>query len=132
MITGLNHITLAVSDLEVSLDFYQKLLGFKAHVRWQSGVYLTMNELWLCLSLDKPSIGQDYSHLAFSVNKVDFDAMKNKLTPQVRTWKENASEGESFYFLDPDQHKLELHVGNLKSRLESLKMNPYKNLVWLE
>ena len=132
MITGLNHITLAVSDLAVSLDFYQKLLGFKAHVRWQSGAYLSMNELWLCLSLDKPSIGQDYSHLAFSVDQVDFEVMKNKLAPQVRTWKENTSEGESFYFLDPDQHKLELHVGDLKNRLESLKMNPYKNLVWLE
>lgn len=33
MLRGLNHITIAVSDLEQSLDFYTRLLGMQAHVR---------------------------------------------------------------------------------------------------
>jgi len=43
----------------------------------------------------------------------------------------NKSEGQSLYILDTDGHKLEIHVGDLKSRLKSLKIRPYKNLVWL-
>jgi len=30
MITGINHITLAVKDIEESFKFYQEILGFKA------------------------------------------------------------------------------------------------------
>ncbi|MCV5899603.1 VOC family protein, partial [Escherichia coli] len=33
MISGLNHITLAVSDLERSLKFYIDTLGFTGHVK---------------------------------------------------------------------------------------------------
>lgn len=138
MITGLNHITLAVSKLEESLYFYRKLLGFKAHVKWRKGAYLSANNLWLCLSLDTPSTQSehsrsDYSHIAFSVTPVEFNHVKTRLiTNKVKSWKENKSEGESFYFLDPDHHKLELHVGDLQTRLESLKSNPYEDLQWLD
>lgn len=138
MITGLNHITLAVSKLEESLYFYRELLGFRSHVKWRNGAYLSINELWLCLSLDTPSIQSDdsysdYSHIAFSVTQVEFDNLKTKLiTNKVKSWKENKSEGLSFYFLDPDNHKLELHVGDLQTRLESLKSNPYEDLQWLD
>lgn len=52
MLTGLNHLTLAVTDVDRSLDFYRDLLGFVPHARWQSGAYLSLGELWLCLSLD--------------------------------------------------------------------------------
>ena len=43
----------------------------------------------------------------------------------------NHSEGRSLYVLDPDGHKLEIHVGTLADRLESLKRKPYAGLVWL-
>lgn len=35
------------------------------------------------------------------------------------------SEGQSFYFLDPDGHKLELHVGDLASRLVQCREKLY-------
>ena len=32
-------------------------------------------------------------------------------------FKENTSPGKSLYFLDPDGHKLEIHVGDWQSRM---------------
>jgi catechol 2,3-dioxygenase-like lactoylglutathione lyase family enzyme len=52
----------------------------------------------------------DYTHYAFSIDENDFAAFVARLTQAgVTSWKENKSEGESFYFLDPDGHKLEAH-----------------------
>ena len=52
MLSGLNHLTLAVSQLVPSVAFYQQLLGMTLHARWDSGAYLSCGDLWLCLSLD--------------------------------------------------------------------------------
>ena len=131
MLKGLNHITVAVSDLSESFDFYVSVLGFKPEVKWKSGAYLSTGELWLCLSLDTASPAKDYSHISFSISATDFNAYCSKLVSAgVKTWKENKSEGDSFYVLDPDGHKLEIHVGNLHSRLKALRINPYDEMTW--
>ncbi|MEF1303915.1 fosfomycin resistance glutathione transferase [Vibrio owensii] len=132
MLTGLNHITIAVSDLERSLDFYINALGFKGHVKWRQGAYVSLGDLWLCLSVDKPDEKSDYSHIAFSISQQDFTDFSHKLIQlDIAQWKENKSEGESPYLLDPDGHKLEIHSGDLYSRLESIKHQPYEGLEWL-
>ena len=132
MLTGLNHITIAVSDLERSLDFYINALGFKGHVKWKQGAYLSLGDLWLCLSVDKPDEKTDYSHIAFSISQQDFTDFSHKLIQfDIAQWKENKSEGDSLYLLDPDGHKLEIHSGDLYSRLESIKHQPYEGLEWL-
>lgn len=51
MLSGLNHLTLAVSQLAPSVAFYQQLLGMTLHARWDSRAYLSCGDLWLCLSL---------------------------------------------------------------------------------
>ena len=131
MLTGLNHITLAVSDLESSFTFYIEVLGFKPHVRWDAGAYLSLGELWLCLSCDNAIPSQDYSHIALSCGEQNFKAVVTQLRDaKVIEWKQNTSEGNSIYFLDPDGHKLEVHCGNLQSRLASLVEKPYNGLVW--
>ncbi len=130
MITGINHITLAVSDLQRSLDFYIDTLGFTGHVMWNNGAYLSIGELWLCLSYDIPCSKEDYTHIAFSVSPADYEAFTTRLVSRgVVQWKENTSEGKSFYLLDPDAHKLEIHVGDLSTRLEELQTHPYNSLV---
>ena len=132
MLTGLNHITIAVSDLERSLDFYINALGFKGHVKWRQGAYLSLGDLWLCLSVDKPDEKSDYSHIAFSISQQDFTDFSQKLIQlDIAQWKKNKSEGDSLYLLDPDGHKLEIHSGDLYSRLESIKHQPYEGLEWL-
>ena len=132
MLTSLNHITLTVSDLDRSLFFYQNILGFQGHVKWDNGAYLSIPGLWLCLNLGQPERLNDYTHFAFSLKESDYHNLVIKLkTNGVHQWQENTSEGESFYFLDPDEHKLELHLGSLETRLAELKTSPYKGLVWL-
>ncbi|WP_070969471.1 fosfomycin resistance glutathione transferase [Vibrio sonorensis] len=132
MLKGINHITIAVSDLDASLHFYQNVLGMTGHVRWAAGAYLTVGEQWFCLSIDDPNPAKDYTHIAFDVEKADFLKMKERLDRHsVKEWKVNSSEGESIYILDPDGHKLEIHVGSLQTRLDQLKDLPYKDLQWL-
>jgi len=137
MLTGLNHITLAVRDLEKSLHFYVVLLGFKLHAKWDGGAYLSLGELWLCLSRDMSEVnieqqgfsGQDYSHVAFSIAAEHFADFSHYLEANnVMQWKQNKSEGESLYILDPDGHQLEIHVGSLDTRLKSLDASVYRNL----
>ena len=133
MITGLNHITLAVRDLDISLKFYTDILKFEADVRWSKGAYLHLNQLWLCLSVGEVEPAKDYTHLSFSIKKANFEKFSNKIkSNRIPEWQINTSEGDSLYFLDPDGHKLEVHTGDLQSRLESLKAQPYAGLEWLK
>ncbi|MEH3413191.1 FosA family fosfomycin resistance glutathione transferase [Phytobacter diazotrophicus] len=138
MLNGLNHLTLAVSDIASSIGFYHHLLGLPLHARWDNGAYLRCGDLWLCLSLDAQRRyiapqESDYTHYAFSIDENDFATFVARLTQAgVMSWKENRSEGESFYFLDPDGHKLEAHVGSLAQRLAACRAKPYKGMVFFD
>ena len=124
MLKGLNHLTLSVSDLQASIDFYQNLLGMKLCMKWDKGAYLECGSLWLCLSLHGNRFyvnpeSSDYTHYAFTIDKDDFnDFVAILKNAKVMFWQENESEGDSCYFLDPDGHKLEVHVGDLSQRLK--------------
>ena len=129
MINGVNHITIAVSNIEQSFQFYVDVLGMRPHAKWTKGAYLSLNDMWFCLSLDKVQPAKDYTHIAFDVAQAQFTSVKDKILQSgVIQWKENKSEGDSLYFLDPNGHKLELHVGSLKNRLEFLATKPYDGL----
>jgi len=132
MLSGLNHLTLAVTELDRSVAFYRDLLQFRLEARWDSGAYLSLPGLWLCLSLDplrKSGPAADYTHYAFGLAADDFPLLVARLRAAgVASWRDNRSEGDSFYFLDPDGHKLELHVGDLASRLEACRQAPYAGM----
>lgn len=131
MLPGLNHLTLAVTDLDRSLSFYVDLLKFKAEARWDRGAYLSLGELWLCLSRGEVDARADASHVAFGVEAADFEPLRRRLLATgVESWRRNRSEGHSFYFMDPDGHRLEIHVGNLESRLAFLRNEPYEGMEW--
>jgi catechol 2,3-dioxygenase-like lactoylglutathione lyase family enzyme len=130
-ITGLNHITLAVSDLDRSLAFYRDTLGCTVRALWADGAYLEAGGMWLCLSRDqdmRSAPRPDYTHIAFSVAEEDFATLSERLKTECTIWKDNRSEGASTYFLDPDGHKLELHVGTLTTRLEHYLAHPEKGV----
>ncbi len=132
MLSGLSHLTLAVADLERSLRFYRDLLGLTLAARWDTGAYLECGALWLCLSVDapgRPRPGADYTHHAFSIAQDAFAPFAARLRAHgVQEWRCNRSEGDSLYFLDPDGHRLEAHVGDLASRLAQCRRQPYAGM----
>ena len=132
MLSGLNHLTLAVTDLNRSISFYHELLQLRLDATWDSGAYLSLPGLWLCLSLDplrSPAPAADYTHYAFTADTGDFAQLVACLrAAQVQEWRDNRSEGASFYFLDPDGHKLEAHAGDLASRLQACRVKPYAGM----
>ena len=131
MISGVNHVTLAVTDLERSLAFYRDVVGLRPRVRWPRGAHLEAGTLWLCLTLDaatRPAGG--YTHLALTTTDAGLEQLRARV-PAERLWQEDTSEGASLYFLDPDGHRLEAHVGSLDTRLAALRERPYEGLRWL-
>ncbi len=129
MITGFNHLTLAVTDLDKSCEFYVSMLGLTLKARWNQGAYLLAGDMWLCLSKDKVSPATDYTHYAFSVDEAQLQRFRDQFERNgIPLWKDNSSEGHSLYFLDPDGHQLELHVGDLQTRLSAIQTHPYEGL----
>lgn len=125
LITGVNHITLATKNVTRSFDFYRNILGFKPLCKWNAGAYFLAGDMWFCLNYDEYcSAGTDYTHIAFTVNQSNFKSLKDKIiTNNITIFKDNRSEGDSLYFLDPDGHKLEVHVGDWQSRIALKKQN---------
>ena len=131
-IRGLNHLTLSISDLGRSIAFYCDGLGMTLDAEWPEGAYLSAGDLWICLTLDPATRTgplDEYTHSAFSVSPEDFAATVARVTNAgAKPWRDNKSEGESHYFLDPDGHKLELHVGDLDHRLEHYRRSGRDNM----
>ncbi len=134
MIKGMNHITLAVRDINISFQFYVDILGLKPLCKWDKGAYFLISDFWFCLNVDeKRQINPCYTHYAFSVTPEDFTKMSERIiNAGTIIFKDNTSPGDSLYFLDPDGHKLEIHVGNWQARVKTKKndIGTWKNVEW--
>lgn len=123
---------MAVFDLEKSFEFYSEILGCQAIAKWKTGAYLLAGNLWLCLSLDpntRTNPSEEYTHIAFSIPEQRFKEYSDRLRVLgIKQWKQNTSEGDSIYILDPDNHKLELHVGDLSSRIAAMTKTPHEGM----
>lgn len=132
MITGINHITLAVKNIEESFRFYQEVLGFKPLAKWQKGAYFLAGDMWFCLIQDQNTqncLQKEYTHIAFTVSEQDFEKISDQIKDsQAQIWQDNSSEGASLYFTDPDHHKLEIHASDLATRIKAAKENPWEGL----
>jgi catechol 2,3-dioxygenase-like lactoylglutathione lyase family enzyme len=135
---SLNHITLATKNIEKSFTFYHDILGLKPLVKWDNGAYFLLGDkkanVWFCLNVDKnrkPT--RCYTHYAFNVTQKTFETLSARiLNSGIKVFKNNTSPGNSLYFLDPDDHKLETHVGNWRTRIKAKKANleNWKNVTW--
>lgn len=128
MIKGINHITLSVRSLDESFDFYRNILQFKPLLKSLRSAYFLAGDLWFCIEEDPAIRSQElpeYTHIAFSIDQQQFASIAERIrTSGVKIFKQNKSEGDSIYFIDPNGHKLEVHVGDWKSRLEAYRGRP--------
>lgn len=129
-IQGINHITLATRNLDVSLAFYTDVLKCQLVARWPRGAYLTAGNVWLAIVVDtncRQAALPEYTHFAFDVLPADFEVAVQRIREAgAIIWQANSSEGDSLYFLDPDGHKLEIHSTRLYDRLLSAQSNPWE------
>lgn len=130
-VKGLNHLLFSVSDLEQSVKFYQDVFDAKLLVKGKSTVYFDLNGMWLALNLEenipRHEIHQSYTHIAFSIEETDFDAVLNKLKKLdvniLLGRSRHEKDKKSIYFTDPDGHKLEFHTGSLQDRIDYYKQD---------
>ena len=70
MVNAINHVRLAVQDLDRSFSFYTGHLGLRPIARWYKGAYLVAGSDWICLSLDPAARNAplpEYTHLALTI-----------------------------------------------------------------
>lgn len=129
---GINHLTLASSDVARSIRFYVDVLGCHLVAHWPTGAYLLAGNAWLALvgGTDETRPHADYSHIAFDAAPEALTEIGRRADAAgVRRWQDNWTEGDSLYLLDPADHRIEVHSTSLLDRLHDASQHPWDGLV---
>ena len=117
---GLDHVAIAVSDLERSQRFYEAVLGLeREHDAWDVPIVLAAHGTGLALfhrDVHPSSTPDDAEppairilHIAFRVDRAGFDEARSALSEEgIETHFSDHGLSHSLYFADPDGHEIEL------------------------
>ena len=126
-IKGLSHITFICKDIERTAKMFKGVFG--AEEVYCSGnktfsisreKFLQVANIWIAIMEGEP-VEKTYNHIAFQVNNKELEEFEAKVLSFGLTIlpgrKREDAEGRSLYFYDYDNHLLELHTGDLRTRL---------------
>lgn len=130
---GATHVSFSVRDLDVSREWYQRVLGLKTLVPpFESEHYretiLLAGSLGLCLQQHFDNTGDEFSehrtgldHLAFRIETEDeFEAWLARFDEYGVVYDAQGQNfGRMVVFRDPDNIQLELHLPNQPNRSDS-------------
>lgn len=126
-ITGINHIAVAVTDLDESEHFYRDIIGLKqipepfglgTHAWFEIG----STQLHVIMAAEKRNERDKFTHICFSVN--DMDAFIERISEHdilFSDWNMNPGEittrvdgVKQIYFTDPDGYWIEVNDETLE------------------
>jgi catechol 2,3-dioxygenase-like lactoylglutathione lyase family enzyme len=106
--TELNHVTIRVSDLKRSREFYQHLLGLSVMKQNNDLCYLKSNRGFLCLWQTDKSTPTGFDHFCFGIPGFDRAASMTKLSANGLSLRHDPDDPKTVYVRDPDNITVQL------------------------
>jgi catechol 2,3-dioxygenase-like lactoylglutathione lyase family enzyme len=132
MISGINHITISVKNIDSAFLFYKNVLKLKPVMKSNRSAYFLAGKIWVALDKKEKYIpSENYSHICFNVPKKHYKHYVEKLRENtIMEWQENQTEGDSIYLLDDSGNKLEIHFSTLIERIKFGKKHFGNDVEW--
>jgi catechol 2,3-dioxygenase-like lactoylglutathione lyase family enzyme len=105
--TELNHVTIRVSELKRSKEFYQHLLGLAVMKEDNELCYLKSDRGFLCL-WQAGNVPPGFDHFCFGIPGFDRAVGKSNLSANRLTLRRDADDPQTVYVLDPDNITVQL------------------------
>ncbi len=112
--TELNHVTIRVSDLKRSKQFYQHLLGLTVTKEDKHVCRLSSGRGAVSLWQASGSAGPGFDHFCFGVPGFERRAGMAKLTGMGMALRHDKNDPETVYVLDPDKFTVQLEPEGFK------------------
>lgn len=142
MINGLNHLTIHVTNLERSMDFYKNILGLVPMMKWDHGAYLGFptglngsgSSTMICLvANDNERLDPSGMEIAFATTESGLYEISKRYGKSSVVDHCNPLSSEALRVTDPDGNNIALYCGDCNQQLHNLIINTkhLKGAQWL-